>query len=124
MVSKLTTYTLTGTIAADGTASATTDNPVKGYIVAVEIDYPAATCTVDLDAAGTHTQKVMDLAAANTDRTVYPRVQVHDNTGTGVTYDGTNEIYEKFAVNGVLTLSIASGTATQVVTVRVIVEEY
>jgi hypothetical protein len=117
-------YTITsGAIAADGTASAYSP-VIRGKLLAVSINYPAATCTVDLDEQDTaNNQKLLDLAAANTDLTVYPRKAVQDNTGANVTYDGTNEIYEHFIVFGRIKLSIASGTATQVVVVDLIVEE-
>lgn len=112
-----------GAIAADGTATAYSD-AVRGKILAVHINYPAHTCTVDLDEQDTSAnQKILDLAAANTDTTKYPRKAVEDNTGTAVTYDGTNEIYEPFAVFGRIKLSIASGTATEEVTVDIIAEE-
>lgn len=112
-----------GTIAADGTASAYS-TPIRGKILAVGVDYPAGTCTVDLDSDGeASAQKILDLSAANTDKTYYPRVAVQDITGTAVTYDGTNEIYEPFVVYGRVKLSVASGTAGQSVSVYLVVEE-
>jgi len=113
-----------GAIAADGTATAYS-SPIAGKILAIAIDYPAATCTVDIDTDGElSAQKIIDLAAANADRVVYPRTQIHDYTGTGVEYANTYEIYEPFVVNGRLKLSIASGTARQTVTVDVLYEAY
>lgn len=112
-----------GAIAVDGTASAYSE-VIRGKLLSVHINYPAATCTVDLDEQDTvQNQKLLDLAAANTDVTVYPRKAVHDYTGTEVTFDGTNEIYEPFIVFGRIKLSIESGTAAQEVTVDLIVEE-
>jgi hypothetical protein len=116
-------YKVSATIAADGTASAYT-SPVRGRILAVGIDYPANTCTVDLDSDGeAAAQKIIDLSAANTDVVRYPRKAVEDNTGTAVTYDGTNEIYEPFVVFGRVKLSVASGTEDETVSVTLIVEE-
>lgn len=98
--------------------------PIRGKIIAVGINYPAATCTVDLDSDGeSSAQKILNLSAANTDITYYPRTPVQDVLGADVTYDGTNEIYESFAVYGRIKLTIASGTATQEVSVDLIVEE-
>lgn len=112
-----------GTIAADGTASAYS-TPIRGKILAVGVDYPAHTCTVDLDSDGeASAQKILDLSAASTDKTYYPRKAVEDNTGTAVTYDGTNEIYEPYVVYGRVKLSVASGTAGESVSVYLVVEE-
>lgn len=116
-------YKISGTITAAGTATSYS-TAIRGKILAVGVDYPANTCTVDLDSDGeANAQKILDLAAANTDATYYPRVAVHDNAGTGVTYDGTNEIYEPFVVYGRVKLSVASGTAGQSVSVYLVVEE-
>jgi hypothetical protein len=114
-----------GAIAADGTATAYS-SPICGKILAVEIDYPAATCTVDIDTDGElKAQKILDLAAANTDVALYPRVNVCDNTGAATIIYGTgNEVATEFVVNGRLKLAIASGTATQVVTVDVFYEAF
>lgn len=118
------TYRCKATIAAgETTAEAYTSN-VKGRILNVGIDYPANTCTVDLDSQDeASSQKILDLAASNTDVVRYPRKAVEDITGTAVTYDGTNEIYEPFVVNGRLKLSLASGTAGDSVSIAVQVEE-
>lgn len=128
-MNKITAYSLTGTIAADGTITATTNNPIHGFLEAVEINYPAATCTVDLDAtSGVKGQKLMDLAASNTDIVIYPRVQLQDNTGTALDLSdaqgGDTKAYGRFPIAGLVTMSVAAGTATQSVTVRFIVEEY
>lgn len=113
-----------GAIAADGSATAYS-NPIAGKIMAVIVDYPAHTCTVDIDTDGElKSQKIMDLSAANTDVVYYPRVAVHDNTGTGVEYSNNYSIYEPFVVNGRLKLTIASGTAAEEVTVDILYEAY
>lgn len=117
-------YTIeSGAIAADGTASAYS-RPITGKLLAVYVNYPAHACTVDLNDADTGvSQKLLDLASASTDTVKYPRKAVEDNTGTAVTYDGTNEIYEPFVLSGRVQLAIASGTAGEVVTVDLVVEE-
>jgi hypothetical protein len=122
------TYRATATIAAgETTATAYTSN-VKGRILKVGINYPTNTCTVDIDSQDeAHSQKILDLAAGNTDKTVYPRVALHDNTGTAIDLSdaqgGNTAMYGYFVVNGRLKLSLASGTATESVTIQVDVEE-
>lgn len=105
-----------GPIAADGTATAVS-RFMKGEILSVEINYPANICTVDLDIQEAVIQKIIDLAADNTDKVVYPTTSAQDNTGSAVAYDGTNAIKVPFAVHGRVNLSIASGTAGEIVTV-------
>jgi len=112
-----------GAIDASGNAIAYSA-PITGRILAVMIDYPAHACTVDLDTDGPISQKILDLSSASTDRVVYPRVQVHDYQGNGVTYDGTNEIYEPFVVAGRVKLTVAGGTANESVSVYLVVEEH
>jgi hypothetical protein len=113
-----------GTIAADGTASAYS-TPIRGKILAVGVDYPANTCTVDLDSDGeASAQKILDLSAANTDATYYPRTPVCTYAGAETVYwEGTNKVCEPFVVYGRVKLSVASGTAGQSVSVYLIVEE-
>lgn len=113
-----------GAIAAAGTATAYSV-PIRGKILAVGVDYPANTCTVDLDSDGeASAQKILDLAAANTDATYYPRVPVCVNTGAEtILYSTGNKVCEPYVVYGRIKLSIASGTATQSVSVYLVVEE-
>ena len=114
----------TATIPAGDTGATAYSPPIRGKILKVGVNYNTAACTVDLDTDGEPSaQKVLDLASGSTDATYYPRKAVEDITGTAVTYDGTNEIYEPFVVYGRLLLTLASGTATHSVTVHVTVEE-
>jgi hypothetical protein len=47
-------------------------------------------------------------------KVVYPRVAVHDQTGVGVTFDGTNEIYEPvFAARDRVKVVVANGGDTK-----------
>ena len=106
-------YKISGVIDASGNASSYSV-PIRGRILAVGVDYPANTCTIDLDTDGeASAQKIIDLGAANTDATYYPRTPSQDHTGTDVTFDGTNEIYEPFVVYGRIKLTVASGTDTE-----------
>jgi len=52
---------------------------------------------------------LLTLTNANDDATYRPREPVHDNAGAAVTFDGTNEIYDKPVVNGKLKLVVSSG---------------
>jgi hypothetical protein len=121
-------YRIKATIAAGATTATAYSSAVMGKILKVSINYPTNTCTVDLDSQDeNHNQKVLDLAAASTDTTVYPRAQVHDNTGTALDLSdaqgGDTAVYDYFVVSGRLKLSLASGTAGDSVIVEVTVEE-
>ncbi len=126
---RLTCYTLTAT--ADGTGAGTattiTDQSIPmGKIYAVEVDYPVATVALTLTTKNlAATQTVLNLGAANTDVMYYPRVPVCVNTGAEtVLYSAGNKVCEQYVVFGALTLTLASGTSGQSVTVKVYVEEY
>jgi len=112
-----------GAIDASGDAEAYSE-PVRGKILAVHVNYPTNTCEVDLTTDEAVAQTILDLAAANTDIVIYPRVKIQNNAGTDITYDGSNEVYDNYAVFDRLKLTIASGTATEEVTVDVLVEEF
>ncbi len=124
-MSKITKYKITATIAAAASTAEAYSIPIRGKIIAVGINYPAATVTVDLDSDGeASAQKILDLAAANTDKTYYPRTPVHTYTGAEtVTWFTAMKVHEPFAVYGRVKLSLASGTAGQSVTVYLMVEE-
>jgi len=116
---------LTATIAAGATTATATSETIHGKIVSVEVNYPTNTCTVDLDTVGeNHSQKIMDLAAANTDVTYYPQTPVCTNTGAETVYEFTAlKKYTPINVFGKITLTLASGTATEAVTVGITYEE-
>ena len=124
-MSQIRKYKISGTIAAGATTATAYSVPIRGRILAVNINYPTHTCTVDLDSDGEYSaQKVMDLAAANTDKTYYPRTPVCTNTGAETILSYTAlKVYEPFVVYGRIKLSIATGTATETVSVTLIVEE-
>lgn len=124
----ITKYTVTATIPAGETTAEAYFNSVRGKILAVGINYDSNTCTVDLDSDGEASdQKILDLAAANTDVTIYPRTVVQDNTGTDIDLSdgqgGNTAQYEHYIVYGRVKVSLASGTAEESVTVDLIVEE-
>jgi hypothetical protein len=124
MPNKIQRIRLTGTIDATGAAIAYS-NPIAGKVLAVQVNYPAGTCTVDIDTDGeASSQKIVDLAAANTDVTYYPRAFAQKIDGTNLLYTTGEEVPTEFVVTGRLKLTIASGTDTQEVTVDVIIEEF
>jgi len=113
-----------GSIAADGSASAYSST-IRGRILAVGVDYPEHTCTVGLDTDGeASAQKILDLSAANTDATYYPRTPVCTYAGEEtILYSTGNKVCEPFVVYGRIKLTIASGTAGESVSVYIVVEE-
>lgn len=119
-------YRLVTPAIASNTATITSE-VITGEILSVEINYPAGTCTVDLNAQEGIVQEILNLAAANTDTVVYPRVQLHDNTGTNLDLSdlegGDTKVYGYFAVHGRLKLDIASGTNGQIVTIFINVRQ-
>jgi len=127
MAGKITKYKLTGTIASNA-INIYTSHVVRGKIIAVQVDYPAHTVTVDLLTDEAVPQTILDLAAANTDVTIYPRTPVQDYTGADIDLSdaegGNVAKYDNFCVFSRLNLVCASGTNGEVVTVHVYVEEY
>jgi len=125
MPNKIQRVRLKGTIDASGDAEVYS-KPIRGKILAVHVDYPAATCTVDIDTDELKPQKIIDLSAANTDAVYYPRTACEDNNGSDLVYLSTDTavVPTEFVVIGRLKLTVASGTEDQVVTVDVYFEEY
>ena len=124
-MSKITKYKISATIAAGATSASAYSVPIRGRVMAVGVDYPAHTCTVDLDSDGEASdQKILDLAAANTDKTYYPRTPVSIYTGAETVLSYTAlKVYEPFVVYGRVKLSVAAGTAGDSVSVYLMVEE-
>lgn len=118
--------TTTGS-AGSATGSATTADEFHGFLHKVRIDYHAsAPATTDLTLVETEAASLtlLTLTNNNSDGTYLPREAVHDNAGTGVTYDGTRPIYERSPVSGHLTVSLAQADAlTDCVVVDIYVEE-
>jgi len=99
------------TAGSDGSAAGNADSPeIRGEILAVYLDYTDQPATADVTLKMVSPdQTVLSIGNANTDGWFYPRVAVQDNAGAGVTYDGTNEIYEPHPVHGKLNLAVAQG---------------
>lgn len=128
MVSKYTMYRLSGTLDASGDLDITHEKTVRGKIDSVFIDYPAGNVEIKVVAKGIVDQDIIDLSTANTDRVIYPRVQVQNSSGTNLnnSYDNTavTALTDRFTIFGNLQLICDSGTAAQNVKVTVVVEEY
>lgn len=85
-----------------GSATANTNSTIilTGRVLAIYIRYndspPAGTTDVIIATAGTNApaNTLLTLTDAATDGWFYVRHKVHDETGAGITYDGTNEVYE------------------------------
>lgn len=111
---------LTGTTDGSGDAVITASTPVYGRLIAVEwVDGDLANnntgvvaCTGSPSGVVTtlHTQ---DAGEGDNDIWYYPRVQVHDLSAVGLTYDGTRTVNEPPVVNGYLKLTIAAGGAAK-----------
>ena len=128
MTNKMIQYILTGVIDATGALVVTSDEVIRGKVHKVMIDYPAGTVAVKLESTGIVDETILDLGVANTDKVYYPIVTSSGSAGADVNigFDDTDVTvyYEKPVVYGKLKLTCASGTATQVVKVGIIVEVY
>jgi len=100
----------------DGSASGSgrTEYPVNGRLYGVYLDYHAsAPGTTDVTVAQTEAPTATLLTVSNnaTDGWRFPREQVHNNAGAGLTYDGTRTVSEAPPVAGNLTVSVAGANA-------------
>lgn len=120
---KLKRYVVTVTSNASQVGSGSTP-VVNGRVLAIHYvkgDYAnGVDIDIDTSSIGTVLYSADDV---NNSVSVYPRVAVQDTGGTGVTYDGTNEIYEPIPVaNETIDIAIAQAGATKTGTFHVIVE--
>jgi hypothetical protein len=119
--------TTTGT-AANATGAANSNAAISGHILALRIDYhasaPATTdVTITEHIGSVDWQTIHVETSSATDVMRYPRRAVEDNAEATVTYDGTNEIYEPYVVNGQIRVAVAQADAlTDCVTVGVLYE--
>lgn len=118
--------------ASGGAGVATANNSstalVKGLIRAVYVKYndsPPATTDVVIKTVGTSpappTNTLLTLTNAAASGWFYPRQQVHDSAGAGVSYNGTHEIYEPVAVYDYINVAIAQANNDDSVDVWVLV---
>jgi hypothetical protein len=109
---------LYGTTDSSGDLTVTSTVGVEGFLHAVEwidgafADGVDAVLSVDRnDNAADVT--LLTLTDANSDAMYYPQTPAQDNVGTAVTFDGTNEIYTRQIVNGLLKLVVSDGGDTK-----------
>ena len=98
---------LTATIAANGTATATTTNALRGRLLAIQLDYTSAggTCDVTLT-CGTPALTLLVKADNQTDGWFFPMVQANGAAdGAAVT-----DTYTLLPLFGTVTMTIAQGT--------------
>lgn len=104
--------TITG---SDGSATGTdeTRKPINGKLVSVYVDYNTQPSTTDvvITTKNAPVKPIITLTNANTDTWKNPREIVHDTTGATVTYDGTNEVYDKIAIDDYITITVSQGNA-------------
>ena len=120
-----------GTTDGSGDAVVDSPSPITGEILKIEVEGVALTDSADFDlnpvtaavAGGVLLgEDIVDHgdvgnAALNE---FYPRKAVQDITGTAVTFDATNEIYDYFVVIGAkLRATIAAGGSAKAFLVRV-----
>lgn len=111
-----------GSAAGSGTAV------IAGKVLALYVNYhasaPAATTDITVSTEDPVSTTIYSKADSVTDAWVYPRVQVQDNTGAGLTYDGTRKVMDCYPVCGTVKVAIAQSNAlTNCVVVDVIYEE-
>jgi len=112
-------YRLVTPAIAGGTATVTSE-AIYGEILSVEINYDTNTCTVDLNAQQSIVHEILNLAAANTDRVIYPRTAAQDETGADRLFAGAGTVVPvPHVVNGKLKLDLAAGTDGEKVTVLI-----
>lgn len=108
------------TSGSDGSATGSaTSVAVNGELLAVHIAPSAGqAATVDVTVK-TVAPELTLLTASNVSAAgwYYPRVQVQDGAGAGVTYDGTNEVYAPMPIDDGVTVSAAQGDDGETVTV-------
>lgn len=110
---------LTATTDESGDATTTTTRVFNGVLVAVQwidgdlADGVDATFSVTSTDAGVD-YTILTLTNADNDAMYYPRAQVQDLAGAGITYDGTNETHGvKVPIVGKVKMVIASGGDTK-----------
>jgi len=88
------------TTVADGSATAYSE-AIQGRILAIQYVKDDFAAGVDFDVTLEDSeQELWDEDNVDADKTVYPRRQVHDTVGAGLTYDGTRTVNEPVVTRG------------------------
>jgi len=119
------------TAGSDGSAvgAANSSRPINGKVQAIWFDFHASApnttdVTVTERVVTTDRQTVCVETSSKTDVMRYPRRAVEDNAEGTVTYDGTNEIYEPYVIDGYIRVAVAQCNAlTNAVVVTVLYDE-
>jgi hypothetical protein len=102
---------------ASGDSTDTTVQSIHGLLYAVDVVDGTLVDNFDLTITYTSpdgvSKTLLTLTNLTTDITYYPREQVHGNTGTGLTLDGTRIAFGPPLVAGVVTCVTAQGGATK-----------
>ena len=103
--------------ATDGGAGASTNNNtsshvVVGQICSIGVTYngsPPSSTDVVIATAGNNgpALTILTLTNANSDGWFHPRHVIDDSAGADITYDGTNEVYDKVTVADYLKVTVA-----------------
>ena len=115
----ITQHTIVATVPTAGTGVTADSDMITGEILKVAMNVTGNSMDINLDSLGEQKAQAIIDYTGNTDSTFYPRTPMEDNTGTDVTYDGTNEIYTPFVVYGKLRLTLASAAAEETVTMTI-----
>ena len=106
--------TTTGS-AGSATGTGVSEHVVKGKVLRVDINYHAsAPASTDITLAQTNEVVAANIVAKDnsaTDATYYPRVQVTNNGGTGLTLEGSEPMAEPYVVCDTLTLTVSGSNA-------------
>ena len=110
-------FTTGPAVGSAGVATATGYSvPVHGEILLVYVDYkgspPAGTCDFTLkDEDDPSNQNIVSLVDTASDARIYTRRNIHTNTKSDITYDGTRKVYDYYMVHGRLEATIAQANA-------------
>lgn len=109
-----------------GNNSATSQRPFSGRVIAVYVEYavtPNVATDVTIATVNAPVKTILTLTDNVTSGWYYPRAQVHDAAGAGVTYDGTNEAYDTVPVADYIKATVAQGDNDQTLNVWILIEE-
>ena len=116
--------------ATDGGAGASTNNNTSGHVVvgqicSIGVTYngsPPASTDLVIATAGNNgpALTLLTLTNANSNGWFHPRHKIDDETGADITYDGTNEVYDKVCVADNIKITVSQANDDDSVDVVVI----
>lgn len=104
--------------------AAVSSNHLRGLLHAVLVDY-VANGHANTDVVLAHTAPAVTLYTLsnnNADTYDLPRRKISDEVSADVTYDGTNEVYEKYPIDGVLSVTVTDNNSNGTVLVHIWLE--